>query len=71
MRKSSRYFEYPFPPWFYGFLAGGGEILTGRELFVHELQTEAWLHKPVRDDGFDMIDAPIDELYKSMDTQRL
>lgn len=61
-----RYFEYPFPPWFYGTLAGGGEILTGKDLFVHELQTEAWLPE-----GMSMRDAPINELYKSMNPARL
>ncbi len=68
---TKRYFEYPFPAWFYGFLAGGGEILTGKELFVHELQTEAWLPDAIRDQGFDMTNASIEELYKSMDPERL
>ena len=68
---TKRYFEYPFPPWFYGFLAGGGEILTGKQLFIHELQTEAWLPDLIRKDGFSMIDAPIDELYKSMSPETL
>jgi hypothetical protein len=68
---SKRYFEYPFPPWFYGFLAGGGKILTGKDLFVHELQTEAWLPDTIRDQGFGMKDAPIDELYKSMSPEIL
>lgn len=36
------YFEYPFPPWFYGFLAGAGEIVTDRDMFIHELQAEPW-----------------------------
>jgi Beta-galactosidase len=61
-----RYFEYPFPPWFYGFLAGGGEILTGKDLFVHELQTEAWLPE-----GQSMKTADVDELYKSLSPERL
>lgn len=68
---TKRYFEYPFPPWFYGFLAGGGELLTGKELFVHELQTEAWLPESTREQGFSMRDAPIEELYKSMSPERL
>jgi hypothetical protein len=63
---TNRYFEYPFPAWFYGFLAGGGEILTGKDLFVHELQTEAWLPE-----GMSMKTAPIDELYKSLSPKRL
>ena len=40
---TNRYFEYPFPAWFYAFLAGGAELTTGRNTFIHELQTEAWL----------------------------
>lgn len=61
-----RYFEYPFPAWFYGSLAGGGKILTGKDLIIHELQTEAWLP-----DNFDIKTAPISELYKSMNPERL
>lgn len=59
--KSKRYFEYPFPPWFYGFLAGATKITYGRDSFIHELQTEAWLPS-----GFAMKDASTEELYKSM-----
>lgn len=40
---TKRYFEYPYPAWFYAFLAAGSEITTGRNTFIHELQTEAWL----------------------------
>jgi hypothetical protein len=37
-----RYLEYPFPAWFYAFLAGGQKILTGKDMIIHELQAEAW-----------------------------
>lgn len=40
---TNRYFEYPVPAWFYAFLAGGAELTTGRNTFIHELQMEAWL----------------------------
>lgn len=40
---TNRYFEYPIPAWFYAFLAGGAELTTGRDTFIHELQMEAWL----------------------------
>lgn len=63
---TKRYFEYPFPAWFYGSLAGWGKIFTGKDLYIHELQTEAWLA-----DGYKMKDAPIDELYKSLNPERL
>ena len=61
-----RYFEYPIPAWYYAFRAGFTELTRDREVFIHELQTEAWLPN-----GFEMPDAPIDELYKSMNPDRL
>lgn len=39
---TKRYFEYPFPAWFYAFLAGGTKIITGKDMIVHELQAESW-----------------------------
>lgn len=63
---TKRYYEYPIPPWFYSVLAGGGKILTGKDLIIHELQTEAWTP-----DGFEIKNAPIDELYNSMNPKRL
>ncbi len=63
---TKRYFEYPFPGWFYASLAGGGKILTGKDLIVHELQAEAWPADP-----HDIVTAPIHELYKSMNPERL
>src|SRR5690606_13725188 len=54
---TKRYFEYPLPPWFYAFLAGGAELTTGRNTFIHELQTEAWLPR-----GMEMRTAPLEEL---------
>jgi hypothetical protein len=63
---TKRYVEYPFPAWFYGFLAGGSELIDGRNLVIHELQAEAWTP-----DGYDIKTAPISELYKSMNPDRL
>lgn len=37
-----RYLEYPFPAWFYGFLAGAQKLMTGKDMIIHELQAEAW-----------------------------
>lgn len=37
-----RYIEYPFPAWYYAFLAGMEKITTGRDTAIHELQTEPW-----------------------------
>lgn len=62
-----RYFEYPYPAWFYGSLAGYGEMLTGKDMIIHELQTEAWLP-----DGYEMNDInSITEQNKSLDAKRL
>ncbi len=61
-----RYFEYPIPAWYYGFLAGWNELVNGNDTIIHELQAEAWLP-----DGFEMQTAPISELDKSLSPQRL
>ncbi len=37
-----RYLEYPFPAWYYAFVAGTQKIVTGRDMIIHELQAEAW-----------------------------
>lgn len=62
---TKRYFEYPFPAWFYGFLAGAGEILTGRDMMIHELQAEAW------PPNMGIKEASIAEQSKSLDAKRL
>ena len=66
---TKRYIEYPFPSWFYASLAGGGKILTGKDMIIHELQTEAWLP----DTGeFMMNDIDsIPEQNKSLNAERL
>lgn len=63
---TKRYFEYPLPAWFYASLAGAGEIVTGRDMIIHELQAEAWLP-----DGYDMRTAPLEEMNKSLNAERL
>lgn len=57
---TNRYFEYPYPEWFYAFLAGMTEITTDRPTMIHELQTEAWLPEP-----YSMKTAPLEEMYKT------
>jgi len=37
-----RYVTYPFPSWYYAFLAGAEQIVTGKPAVIHELQTEPW-----------------------------
>lgn len=61
---TKRYFEYPFPAWFYGFLAGGGKILTGKDMIIHELQAEPWAPTETKQ-------ASREEQDKSLDPQRL
>lgn len=64
---TKRYFEYPLPPWFYAFLAGAGEIATGKSMIIHELQAEPWLP-----DGFEINNInSIPEQNKSMNAARL
>jgi hypothetical protein len=59
-----RYFEYPIPAWYYGFLAGVEEIITGKNTIIHELQAEPW--PPT-----DMIHASQAEQAKSMNAKIL
>lgn len=63
---TERYFEYPLPAWFYGFLAGGAKLTTGVDTVIHELQAEPWLPR-----GFDMRTAPTEELYKSFSPEMM
>lgn len=59
-----RYFDYPFPSWYYTGRAGLTELLTGKPSMLHELQTEPW--PPT-----EMLKASLAEQDKSMDAKRL
>jgi hypothetical protein len=61
-----RYFEYPFPAWFYAFLAGTEKIVTGKNTIIHELQAEPW-----PPDGQQIANTPTNELNKSLSATRL
>ncbi|HSW74640.1 MAG TPA: beta-galactosidase [Candidatus Saccharimonadales bacterium] len=37
-----RYLEYPFPAWYYAFVAGWQKLSNGNDTIIHELQAEAW-----------------------------
>ncbi len=63
---TKRYFEYPYPPWFYALLGGAGEIVSGKSLIIHELQTEPWMP-----DGFDLATSSLEEQDKSMNAKLL
>jgi hypothetical protein len=61
-----RYTEYPFPAWFYGFLAGTQKLLHGQDMIIHELQAEAW---PPNQQSIQ--DTSLAEQNKSLDAKRL
>lgn len=63
---TKRYFEYPLPAWFYSALAGSEELLSGKDMIIHELQTEPWTPK-----GLDIIETSVEEQYKSLNPERL
>lgn len=60
----NRYFQYPYPAWYYAFLAGGEKLLTGKDSVLHELQAEPW---PPR--GKNIIDVSLAEQNKSFDAK--
>lgn len=62
---TKRYLEYPFPAWFYGFVAGLQQIVTGKDMVIHELQAEAWPpnHQSIQQTS-------LDEQNKSFNAQR-
>ena len=63
---SHRYLEYPFPAWFYGFVAGFQKIVTGKDMALGELQAEAW-----PPNGKNIPDISVAEQNKSLDAKRL
>jgi hypothetical protein len=63
---TKRYFEYPQPAWTYASLAGAEELLSGKNMIVHELQAEPWPPK-----GQDVINTPVEEQYKSINPKRM
>lgn len=60
-----RYLEYPFPAWFYAFLAGGQKIITGKDMIIHEMQAEAW-----GPNGKNLTEISLDEQNKSFNAER-
>lgn len=61
-----RYIEYPFPAWYYGFMAGFQKIVTGKDMRIGELQAEAW-----PPNGKSITDISLAEQNKSLDAKRL
>lgn len=58
--KTLGYITYPFPAWYYAFLASGQKMLTGKPSIIHEFQLEPWVKSG------DIKDASIDEQNKTM-----
>lgn len=63
---TKRYFQYPFPSWYYAFLAGAQQLLTDKPSVIHELQTEPWPPQ-----GKDIIEIDLPEQNKTFDAARL
>lgn len=61
-----RYIEYPFPSWFYSFLAGVQKIMTGKDMIIDELQAEPW---PPH--GASILQTSLAEQNKSLSAARL
>jgi hypothetical protein len=61
-----RYLEYPFPAWFYGFIAGVQQIFMHKNMIIGELQAEAW---PPH--GQVITKTTLEEQNKSLDAKRL
>ena len=63
---SHRYLEYPYPAWFYSFLAGVQKIITGKDMTIDELQAEAW-----PPNGQTITETSLAEQNKSLNASRL
>jgi hypothetical protein len=61
-----RYYEYPLPAKFYAMLAGTEELISGKDMIIHELQAEPWTPN-----GKLITEISVNEMYKSMNPQRL
>jgi hypothetical protein len=64
--NTDRYFQYPFPAWYYAFLAGMQKIVHGKDSVLHELQAEAW-----PPNGQSITDTSLEEQNKSLSPERL
>jgi len=60
-----RYLEYPWPAWFYGFLAGTQKIVWGKDMVIAELQAEPW-----PPNGKNIPDVSLAEQNKSFNAKR-
>jgi len=60
-----RYIEYPFPAWYYAFVAGVQKMVTGKDMIIHEFQAEAW-----GPNGRNIRDISVAEASKSFNAER-
>jgi hypothetical protein len=63
---TKRYFEYPQPAWTYAALAGSEELLSGKNMQIHELQSEPW-----PPNNHILQETPLKEQFKSMNAKRM
>jgi hypothetical protein len=61
-----RYIEYPYPAWYYAFLAGVQKIFLHRDTVLGEMQAEAW-----GPDGKPLTQISLAEQNKSLNSSRL
>lgn len=61
-----RYLEYPYPAWFYSYIAGVQKIFNHRDMRISELQAEAWSPH-----GQPLTQISLDEQNKSLNAKRL
>ena len=61
-----RYITYPFPAWYYAFIAGIERLWSGKNTMIHELQAEPW---PPR--SAPIPDTPLAEQNKTFNAARL
>lgn len=63
---TKRYLEYPFPAWFYAYIAGVQQIFNQRDMRIAELQAEAWAPN-----SKSLTQISLDEQNKSLNASRL
>lgn len=61
-----RYLEYPFPAWYYGYIAGVQKIFLDKDMMIGELQAEAWAPQ-----GKQLQNISLEEQNKSLNAKRL
>jgi hypothetical protein len=62
---TKRYVEYPFPAWYYAFVAGWQKMMTGKDMIIHELQAESWGPR-----GQGLSEISLEEANKSFNAER-